>query len=62
MQDNPIEPHKEVDLLSSYIIVSGGIGVDLIAVNINSILSKGVQVHANSKDLLMMRPNDFECH
>jgi len=57
-----LEPHKEVDLLSSYIIVSGGIGVDLIGVNINSILSKGVQVHANSKDLLTIRPNDFEFH
>ena len=39
-----LEPHKEVDILSSFVIVSEGVYETLIAVEISSISSKVMQL------------------
>ena len=39
-----LEPHKEVDMFSSFVIVCEGVDKTLIAMEISNILSKAVQV------------------
>jgi len=57
-----LEPHKEVDLLSSFITIPGEGSPDLIAVNLDNIVSKAVHIQANNKEFLILQPNNFECH
>jgi len=57
-----LEPYKEVDLLSSFIILPGGISKDLISVSIDKIIAKAVQVETQRENFLILQPNSYECH
>lgn len=57
-----LEPHKEVDLLSSFITVAKEASPDLIAVDVKNIVSKAARIQANNKEFLILKPNNFESH